>query len=100
LSGSGTRLYNDLEVNTLIDEVSQAALEAIEQAAGEAAKAAILSSIEREGVALHEAEMWRKQAEINALETAKAKKAGRKNAIIAGVVCLLGGIAIGMAINK
>jgi hypothetical protein len=84
----------------LIDEVSQAAFEAIEQAAGEAAKAAALSAVEREGAALHEAEKWRTQAEINALETAKAKRAGRKNAVIAGAACLLGGFAIGLAINK
>jgi len=30
---NGTRLYSDLEVNELINEISEAALEAIEQAA-------------------------------------------------------------------
>jgi hypothetical protein len=107
LSESGTRLYSDLEVNCLaeldllIDEISEAALEAIEQAAGEAAKAAVLSVVEREAAAMMEAAyqqaqaaQWRTQAEINAMAVTQAKKAGVKNAIIAGVVCLLGGLVI------
>jgi hypothetical protein len=102
LNESGTRLYSDLEVDCpaelalLIDEISEAALEAIEQAAGEAAKAAVLSVIEREAAALHEAQRWRIQAETNALAITQAKKAGVKNAIIAGVICLLGGLAVGV----
>jgi len=99
------RLYSDLEVNTLIDEVSQAALEAIEQAAGEAAQAAVLSVIEREAAALREAafqqaeaQQWRIQAEINALAVKEAKKKGTKNTIIAGLVCFLGGITTGIII--
>jgi hypothetical protein len=50
-------------------------LEAIEQAAGEAAKAAVLSVIEREVAALREAQQWCIQAEINALAITQAKKA-------------------------
>jgi cob(I)alamin adenosyltransferase len=84
----------------LIEELSEAALEAIEQAAGEAAKAATLSGIEREAAALHEAQNWRKQAEINVLEIAKAKKAGRKNAVIAVLIGIAGGIAIGVTISR
>jgi hypothetical protein len=80
----------------LIDEISEAALEAIEQAAGEAAKSAVLSVIEREAAALYEAEKWRTQAEINAMAVTQAKKAGVKNAVIAGVICLLGGLAVGV----
>jgi len=95
-SESGTRFYTDLEVETLIDEISEAALEAIEQAAGEAAKAAVLSVIEREATALRLAEQWRIQAELNAMAVKEAKKAGTKNAIITGLVCLLGGLAIGI----
>jgi len=91
-----TRLYSGSEVETLIDEVSQAAYEAIEQAAGEAAKAALLESIEREAEAYREAARWRTQAEINAMEIKTAKKNGAKNAVIAGLVCLLCGLAVGI----
>jgi hypothetical protein len=91
------------ELDLLIDEISEAALEAIEQAAGEAAKAAILSVIEREAAAMREATyqqaqatQWRIQAEINALAITQAKRAGIKNAIIAGAVCLFSGLAIGI----
>jgi hypothetical protein len=83
-------------VDFLVDEISEAALEAIEQAAGEAAKVAMLSVIEREAAALYEAQRWRIQAEINALAIKEAKKAGIKNAIIAGVACLLDGLAVGV----
>jgi hypothetical protein len=96
LNENGTRLYSDLEVNELIDEVSQAALEAIEEAAGEAAKAAVLSVIEREAEALREAQKWRTQAEINAMAVKEAKKNGTKKTIITGLVCLLGGLVLGV----
>ena len=96
MNASGTRLYSDLEVDQLIDEISQAALEAIEQAAGEAAKAAVLASLEREAAALREAQRWRLEAEIRQ-ETIKAtKKAGTKNAVITGLICFLGGLAVGI----
>jgi len=92
----GTRLYTDSEVETLIEEISEAALEAIEQAAGEAAKAAVIASLEREAAALREAQRWRIEAEIRQ-ETIKAtKKAGTKNAVIVGLVCFLGGLAVGI----
>jgi F0F1-type ATP synthase delta subunit len=70
-------------------------LDAIEQAAGEAAKAAALASLEREAEALKEAQRWRLEAEIRQ-ETIKAtKKAGIQNAIIAGLICFLGGFVVG-----
>ena len=50
------RFYSDSEVNCLIDEISEAAYEAIEKAAGEAARAAFLVSVEREAAALREAQ--------------------------------------------
>ena len=100
MSENGTRLYNDSEVETLIEEVSQAAFEAIEQAAGEAAKAAVLASLEREAAALREAQRWRVEAELRQGIILKTKKAGVKNAVIAGVICLLGGFVVGTAINK
>jgi hypothetical protein len=96
------RLYSDLEINLLIDEISEAALEAIEQAAGEAAKAVVLTVIEREAAAMREAAKqqaealrWRLEAEASYKEIAKTKRTGIKNAIITGAVCLLGGLAIG-----
>ena len=39
--------YSDYEIDILIDDLTLAALEAIEQAAGEVAKAAVLSMVER-----------------------------------------------------
>jgi hypothetical protein len=98
-SESGTRLYTDSEVETLIDEISQAALEAIEQAAGEAAKAAVLASLEREAAALREAQRWRIEAELKQQVITETKKAGTKNAVIAGLICFLAGLAVGTAIQ-
>ena len=95
-SESETKLYSVSEIETLIEEVSQAAFDAIEQAAGEAAKAATLASFEREAAALREAARWRIEAGIRQ-ETIKAtKKAGIKNAVIVGLVCFLGGLAVGI----
>jgi len=84
----------------LIDEISEAAMEAIEQAAGEAAKAAVLYVIEREAAALREVEKWRVQAEINAVAVKDAKKAGIKNAVITGVISLLSGFITGIVIME
>jgi hypothetical protein len=96
LNGNETRLYSDLEVEILIDEVSQAAFESIEQAAAEAAKAATLASLEREAAALREAQRWRIEAEIRQETIKVTKKEGTKNAVIAGLVCFLGGLAVGI----
>jgi hypothetical protein len=83
------KLWSDLEVETLIDEISEAALEAIDQAAAEAARAAALAAIEREAAALREAQQWRIEAE-------NARRNGRKNAFIVGLVFFLGGLAVGV----
>jgi FKBP-type peptidyl-prolyl cis-trans isomerase len=98
LNESGTKRYSDLEVEILIDEISEAAFEAIEQAAGEAAKAAMLESLEKEAAAYREAAhqqaeaaQWKSKAEI-------AKKTGVKTALITGVICLLSGFATGIII--
>ena len=104
LNTSETRLYSDLEVQILIDEVSQAAFEAIEKVAGEAAKAATLASLEREAAALREAQRWRLEAELKQQVITETKKVGTKNAVITGLICFLGGLAVGiggtLAINK
>jgi malonyl CoA-acyl carrier protein transacylase len=93
---SGTKLFSEYEVDTLIEDLTVAAEEAIEKAAAEAAKAAALASLEREAAAIREAAQqqseavrWRKEAET-------AKRNGIKNAVIAGVVCFLGGLAVGV----
>ena len=103
LSESGTRRYSDLEVITLIDEISEAALAAIEQAAAESAKASALAAIEREAAAIREAAhqqaealRWRLEAETHSKAVSTAKRAGVRNAIITGVICFLGGFAIGV----
>jgi len=75
----------------LIDEISEAALEAIEQASGEAAKGAVLAMIEREAIALREAEKWRLEAEI-------AKRTGIKRAVITGIICFFTGCTTGLLI--
>jgi hypothetical protein len=94
------RLYSDLEIDLLIDDLTVAALEAIEQAAGEAARVALLASLEREAAALSEAShqqaealQWHSQAE-------SVKRNGIRNAIITGAVCFLGGLVTGILIAK
>jgi len=80
----------------LIDDISDAAYKAIEQAAGEAARAAFLASVEREASAMREAERWRAEAEIRLQEIQTAKKAGRKNTLIAALIGVLGGLVLGV----
>jgi len=83
------KFWSDLEVELLIDEISEAALEAIEQAAGEAARAAVLAMLEREAAALRQAQLLRLEAE-------QMRKAGIKNVVITGLVCFVGGLFIGV----
>ena len=96
MTANETKLYTDLEVDLLIDEISHAAYEAIEQAAGEAARAAALAALEREAVLSRELQRWKLEADLRQQTIAETKKAGRKNAIIAGLACLLGGLALGI----
>jgi hypothetical protein len=81
------KFYSDTEVKDLIEELSGAAEQAIEKAAAEAARAAILASLERETAAIREAQRW--QGEYR-----NAKTAGIKTAIVTGLVCFFGGMAI------
>jgi hypothetical protein len=85
---SGTRRYSELEVNTLIEDLTAAAEEAIERAAAEAARAAMLASLDREMAAIWEAQ--RLQG-----ENSRIKQSGVKAAVITGVICFFGGLAIG-----
>jgi hypothetical protein len=87
-SEGGTRLYNDLEIDLLIEDLTAAAEEAIEKAAAEAAKAAAMAALEREGAALREAQKWRVEAEA-------AQRKTVKSAVLSGVICFLGGLVIG-----
>jgi len=79
----------------LIDDLTVIALEAIEQAAGEAARAAFLQSLEREAEAMREAA--RQQAEVLRLrnEAEILRRAGIKNNVLIGVFCFIGGLAVG-----
>jgi len=95
-SVKGTRLYSDFEVDILIEDLSRAAFEAIEKAAGEAAKAAVLAVVEREAAAIHEAQYWKLETEKQKETVKDIKKAGTKNAVITGLACLLGGLAVGV----
>ena len=89
LSEGGTIYYSDFEVELLIDELTVIALEAIEQAAGEAARAAFLQSLEREAEIIRENQRLRNEAEI-------LRKAGIKNNVLIGVICFVGGLAVGV----
>jgi hypothetical protein len=82
------RRYSELEIDTLIEDLSEAAKEAIDQAAAEAARAAALASLDREMAALSEAQ--RLQGENSRLKQSRVK-----TAVITGVVCFFGGLAIG-----
>ena len=98
-SEEGTRLYTDSEIDLLIDDISEIAIAAIEQAAAEAARAAALAAIEREAcllqakdLALREAERWR--YEVTAL-----RKSRITTAVITGLICLLSGLTAGTLIT-
>jgi len=98
------RYYSDLEIDLLIDEIAQAAHEAIEQAAGEAARAAFLQSMEREAAAMREAAsqqaealQWRMEAERQQMEIQATRRAGRKNTMLAASIGILGGLVVGVA---
>jgi hypothetical protein len=88
----------------LIEEITEAAHEAIEQAASEAARAAMLASLDREVAALREAQRWRREAETRQQTITEIKKAGIKNGVIVGSICCILGLALGvggtLAISK
>jgi hypothetical protein len=76
-------------VDTLIDDLTAAAEEAIEQAAAEAARAAMLASLDREMAAARET---RRLLE----ENGALRKSRVKAAVITGAVCFFGGLAAGI----
>jgi hypothetical protein len=75
-------------VDTLIEDLTGAAHEAIEQAAAEAARATALASLERELQAVREAQSLRE-------ENGVLRKSRVKTAVVTGVICFFGGLAIG-----
>jgi hypothetical protein len=82
------RRYSEYEVDTLIEDLTGAAHEAIEQAAAEAARAAALASLDREMAAMAEAQRLQN-------ENSRLKKSRVKTAIITGVICFFGGLTVG-----
>jgi hypothetical protein len=72
----------------LIEDLTGAAHEAIERAAAEAARAAALAALEREADAIREAQ--RIQGENSRLKQSRVK-----TAVVTGVICFFGGLAIG-----
>jgi hypothetical protein len=94
---SGTKRYSEYEVDCLaeldllIEDLTGAAQEAVEQAAVEAARAAALASLERELKAVSEAQ--RLQGENSRLKQSRVK-----TAIVTGVVCFFGGLATGTTV--
>ena len=100
LTESGTRLYSDSEVDSLIEDISIAAKEAIEKAAAEAAKAAALASVEREAQLLHEKIAANRETQRWKSEAETAKKDMRKACVMTMVIGLLGGIAIGIGMQN
>jgi hypothetical protein len=96
LSENETRYYSDSELNLIIDDLTAVAIEAIEQAAAEAAKAATLAAVEREAVLLAEVSHWRFEADLQQQAIAEAKKSGAKNTVLAAVIGILGGLALGI----
>jgi hypothetical protein len=87
---SGMRQYSEYEVDCLaeldllIEDLTGAAHEAIEQAA----RAAALASLERELAAVTEAQ--RLQG-----ENSRLKQSRMKTAVVTGVICFFGGLAVG-----
>jgi hypothetical protein len=83
--GGGMKYYSEGEVREIVEELSEAAEEAIEQAAAEAAKAEALASLERETAVRVEAVRW---------ERSYREERGRR--VVSGVICFLGGFAVGV----
>jgi hypothetical protein len=78
-------------VDTLIEELTGAAENAIEQAAVEAARAATLASLEREATAIRET------ARLHS-ENSRLKQSRVKTAVVTGLICFLGGMVTGSVV--
>jgi hypothetical protein len=90
---NGMRQYSEYEVDMLIEDLTGAAHEAIERAAAEAARAATLASLEREAAAIREAQRLEG-------ENSRLKQSRVKTAVLTGVICFFGGLAVGSLITS
>ena len=104
MNETGTRYYTDSEIDLLIDDMTEAAREAIEKAAADAAKAASLAAVDREAAALREASLQRTEAARRQSEAVywqteaeRIKRTGRKNTVLAVVIGILGGLVVGVS---
>jgi hypothetical protein len=88
------------ELDVLIEDLTAAAHEAIEQAAAEAARAAALAALDREMALLAEAALLAAEAEGLRGEIKGLKKRGVTAAVITGAVCLLGGFVAGAVVIR
>jgi hypothetical protein len=75
-------------MDTLIEDLTGAAHEAIEQAAAGAAKAAALAALEREAAGIRETQHLRG-------ENSRLKQSRVTAAVVTGLICFFGGLAIG-----
>jgi len=80
----------------LIEDLTEAALEAIEQAAAEAARAAYLEGVEREAEVLRETARHQAEALRLRYEAEQLRRAGIRNGILIGVLSFFGGVLIGV----
>jgi hypothetical protein len=85
---SGTKRYSELEVDTLIEDLTGAAHTAIEKAAAEAARTTALASLDREMAAIADAQRLHS-------ENSHLKQSRVKTAVVTGVICFFGGLAVG-----
>ena len=90
------RFYSDSEIELLIEDLTEAALEAIEQAAAEAARAAYLEGVEREAEVLRETARHQAEALRFRNEAEQLRRAGIRNGILIGVLSFIGGVLIGV----
>ena len=103
---SGMKRYSDFEIDCLaeldllIEDLSEAAKEAIEQAAAEAARAAALASLDRELAAVSKASLLQAEALRLQGENSRLKQSRVTTAVVTGVVCLFGGLAVGSLITS
>jgi hypothetical protein len=97
-SKNAEHFYSEHEVDTLIEDLTAAAVEAIEQAAGEAAKAATLAAVEREAAAVRGAAHLQAEALRLQGENIRLKQSRAKTAIVTGIVSFFGGLALGAGI--
>ncbi|MDR2434206.1 MAG: hypothetical protein LBD47_06535, partial [Treponema sp.] len=76
--------YTESEVDTLIEDLTGAAHEAVERAAAEAARAAALASLEREASLLQAKELVVREAQRLQGENSRLKRSRVQTAVVTG----------------